>query len=232
MLQSPLRAGLSLKKLICAATLLVIVSAKAPAWAGTILDLSIGNRGVFAYSAGERHPRFWGGAIKVGELMYGNNDLSIFRGRLSFSSGSFLRSSGSSLFWGAGGKLSVSGCVDLDHGRKCDNGDFNGTLMTGKFLDAELINRNGKEILEAQIVDQINPQLAALLHLSSAPHTGELELMLVQLRDGRWWVRDGVQGGLLKNNPTVPETSSIWLLGAGLVGLAVACYGTMVRKDA
>jgi hypothetical protein len=232
MLQLPSRAGSNLERTICAAALLVIIAAGAPARAGTILELSIGSGGAFNYGAGEHHPRFWAGGIRVGELVSGAEVVPILRGRLAFSSGTFLHSGGGNFFWGSGGSLSFNGCADFNHDRKCDGGDFKGTLMTGKFLNTELIQRNGKEILEAEIVDQLNPQLAALLHLPSTTYTGRLELTLAQLRSGRWWVRDKVQSGSLQDYGTVPEPSSIWLLGASLACWAGARFATAVGKDA
>jgi hypothetical protein len=220
-----LPSGWKLNSTVCAMTFLLIVSASRPARAGTILDLSIGSGGVVAYGQGEHHPRLWGSGIKVSDLTYGANILPILRGQLSFSGGTFAGSNGNSWLWGPGGSLSVTGCVDLNRDHKCGQGDFKGKLLTGTFLNAEVIKQNGKEILEAQIVDQINPQLAALLHLRSATYRGELELVLGTLRHGRWWTHDAVQGGLLKDFGNVPEPSSIWLLGACLLCLGVRRFG-------
>jgi len=92
--------------------------------------------------------------------------------------------------------------------------------MTGSFLDAKLVELKGKEVLEAQIVDQLNPQLAALLHLPvGTSYTGDFELTLASL-GGRGWVRYGVEGGSLKDCRNVPEPASILMLGASLIGLA------------
>src|SRR5271166_238616 len=209
-------AGRNLKGITCAAALQLMFSASVPAAAGTILDLSMGGRGVVAIGVGERHPRLHGASIRVHELTYGASSFRMLWGHLTFSGGGFASSNGSSYFWGPGGSLSVVGCIDLNHDGKFDKGDFRGTLMTGSFLNAELVDRNGKEILEARIVDQLNTQLAALLHLNNTSHTGELELTLAQLSHDRWWVHDGVQGGYLQDYGSVPEPSSILLLGASL----------------
>ncbi len=99
-----------------------------------------------------------------------------------------------------------------------------GILFTGTFLDAKIVDVNGTEMLEAQVKDQINPQLAALLHLSSTPYVGQLDLKLSSLRSNRWWTCDTVQGGSLVDG-NVPEPSSIWLLGSSLLGLGGIRFG-------
>lgn len=216
------KANWNLKTIVCSAIFLVTISACVPAWAGPMLDFSIGHYGSVVYAPNEKHhPGIWGSRIVVADLMYGANITNILSGRLGFAVGPLVNFSGNNSLWGAGGELSVTGCADLNHDGKCDKGDFRGSLMTGSFLDAKIVERNGKEVLEAQIVDQLNPQLAALLHLSSRSYTGELELTLTQLSHSCWRVRDGVYGGFLKDFGTVPEASSIWLLGASLLYFAV-----------
>jgi hypothetical protein len=155
-------------------------------------------------------------------MIYGSNALPMLGGRLTFASGNFVGSSAAGWFWGAGGNLAVKGCADLNHDGRCGSGDFKGTLMTGSFVDEKLINLNGKEVLEAQIVDQINPQLATLLHLSNTTYSGQLDLMLTSIGGG--WVRYAVDSGSLTDCRTVPETSSFLLLGVGLVGLALISF--------
>ena len=197
------------KTILIAATFLIVACANEPAWAGTILDLSIGSGGIFGYATGERAPRFYGAGVEVKNMTFGARELSLIKGRLNFSDKNFLSSSSGNYFWGPGGTLSVTGTLD----------GFKGTLFTGTFLSAEVVNVNGKEMLEAQVRDQINPQLAALLHLSSTTYTGQLDLLLSSFQSGRWWTRDRIQGGSLIDG-NVPEPSSIWLLGATLCCLA------------
>jgi hypothetical protein len=217
-----------LKRVISATALLIIVLVSASSWAGTIMNLPIKGGGIFAYGAGERIPRFYAHGIRVGDLSYGSNTLPILGGRLGFSGGTFLGSSGNDFFWGAGGSISVKGCADLNHDGKCGSGDFKGTLITGKFLSAELIMKNGKEFLEAQISDQLNPQLAALLNLPDTTYHGKIELLLTRLGNGKWWVHDRVQGGFLNNYGTIPEAPSLWMLGASLVVLGVGRFSWRV----
>jgi hypothetical protein len=148
----------------------------------------------------------------------------MLNGRLVFSAGNFIRSSGGSWVWGSGGSLVIKGWVDLNNDGKRDKGDFGGTLMTGSFLNAELFQRNGTAILEAGVVDQVNPQLAALLHLSASSFTEQLELSLGNVSaKSRRWMRGEVEDGYLReerSGQTVPEASSILMLGAGLVSFA------------
>lgn len=227
MLQLLSRAGRDLHLAGCIIALFILIVACAPAWAGNILDLPVKGGGIFSYGAGELSPRFYGRGIRVGDLSYGGT-LPILRGRLDFSGGNFLHSSGKSWFWGPGGSISVRGCADLNHDGRCGSGDFKGTLITGTFLDTEVITQNGKEILEAQIVDQINPQLATLLHLSNSTYRGELELLLANFGRNRWWVHDRIQGGFLRSSGTIPEPPSIWLLGASLVCLGASRFARVL----
>lgn len=228
MLKLPSRAVWSSKRTLWAATIFVTVCASVPAWAGPLLEIPIGSGGTFTHGIGRPHSQFWGSAIRANELMYGANIMPILRGRLSFVDRTFVGSNSGTLFWGLGGNITFRGCADLNGDGKCNKGDLRGILMTGSFLDAKLIERNGRDILQARIVDQLNPQLAQALHLPSTSYTGELELMLVRLRNGNWRVRDGVQGGFLKGG-TVPEPSSLWLLGASFLGLAAWRLGQILR---
>jgi len=91
--------------------------------------------------------------------------------------------------------------------------------MTGSFLTSELVNENGKEVLEAQLVVHLAPQLAALLDLSHLSSKGELELVLLRVKGNCPGLRYTVQRGFLEDFPTVPEPASIVLLGASLAAL-------------
>jgi hypothetical protein len=207
------KAGVS-----CALTLLAIVCLNMPAAAGPVLKEPITSGGIVRYEDRGNHHRILGSGIKLGDLAFGGDVLRLFGSQLSFSGGKFLDSNQGNSFWGAGGQLSLKGCADLNGDSKCGKGDFRGTLMTASFLSLELVNKNGQEVLEATIIEHLSPQLAALLKLSSTTQTGELELTLASLSNGKWWARDTVEGGFL-GSQAVPETSTILLLGVSLAFL-------------
>jgi hypothetical protein len=204
------KAGVS-----CALTLLAIVCLNIPAVAGPVLKFPLTSGGIVRHEDQGNHHRILGAGIKLGDLVFAGDVLHLFGSQLSFSGGKFLNSNQGNLSWGAGGHLSLNGCADLNHDSKCDKGDFRGTLMTASFLSLELVDKNGQEVLEAKIIEHLSPQLAALLHLSSTTQTGELELTLASLSNGKWWVRDSVVSGSL-GSQAVPETASILLLAASL----------------
>lgn len=232
LLPLPARVGPSLKRKIYAAILLLVVFASASAFAGKIPGFLVGNGGIVEYEFGGHHPRLYGSGIRVQELMYGPRVFPMLLGRLTFSGGSFMRSDNSSYLWGPGGRLSVTGCVDINHNGKCDSKDFRGKLLTGSFLDARLVDRNGQEFLEAQLVEQINPQLAALLHLTQTKYSGAMEFTLTELSHGHWWAHDHVQGGFLNGHGNnIPEASSIWLLSTSLACWTAIGWGCRRRKS-
>jgi len=217
------RPLLDLKKRTWIVSILFATCCAVPGWAGTILELQIGSGGTVTYGIGSHHRPIHGRGIRVSDLRCGAGIMPILMGRLVFNGGSFVGSHAGNWFWGPGGNLSVRGCVDLNQDAKCNKGDFKGTLATGSFLSAQVVERKGKEVLIAHIVDQLNPQLAALLNLPDTSYTGVLQLVLVRLEgcNSRWIVRDGVQGGFLSNSSAVAEPSSIVLLGASLASLAI-----------
>ena len=219
MLGLPVEAVRGLKSTMRAAALILVVAASLPAWAGAILDWSIEGGGVVQYEFRGDHHRFTGRGIRVGGLTYGGQSLSLLGGRLGFSLGPFVGSNGDGSMFGPGGKLNIRGCADVNHDGKCGTGDFKGTLLTGSFLDAELVERNGKDVLIAHLISQLNPELAALLNLPNIDYKGELEFVLGNLGGGRWWIRRTVESGHLTMGHTVTESPSFWLLGASIVGL-------------
>jgi hypothetical protein len=196
-----------------------------PAFAGAIFDFPISSGGSFNLEVRNHRPRSWGAGIRVKDLKFGSSADAVFGGRLSFSTGAFGRLGGDNISWGAGGRLTIRGCADLNHDGKCDKGDFKGVLLTGKFLHTELIQQNGREVLIAHLIDQLNPQLAAILHLPNSSLPGNLELSMIELQSGRWWTHSGVRSGSLTDYVAVPESSSIWLLGVTLVCCVLLRFG-------
>jgi hypothetical protein len=216
-----------MKKNILVTILFAMTLAKIPASGSSILDLRVGTGGTISYNRKGPRTALRGKGIKITELTYGADALPVI-GRMIFSTGNLTRFDSTEWLFGSGGKITVRGCVDLnlDHDTRCDKGDFKGTLLTGTFLNADVVNENGTKILDAQFLDQINPKLAAFLGMpaTSELFQGELELDF----SGRgipprpiWHSK--VYGGYLQPQ-AAPEPASIFLLGAGLVALGAARF--------
>jgi hypothetical protein len=221
-----------MKKNILVIILFTLALAEIPASASSILDLRVGDRGEINYWRSGPGAALWGFYIKVPDLTYGAEALPV-NGRMFFSTGDLSHFNSTEWFFGSGGKITVSGCVDrnLDHDTKCgDKGDFYGTLLTGTFLNAHIANeKNGTKMMEAQFLDQINPQLAAYLGMptTSKLYKGEMELAFSDRQRAispRSLWRARIYGGYVKPL-AVPEPASIFLLGAGL-----AAFGGMRLK--
>src|SRR5262249_34657175 len=146
-------------------------------WAGTVLDFRVGDNGMVRYGSGKHHSGLRGENIMLSQLFYGSSTVATLMGRLSFRDEGFTTARNGAFLGSAGGTLSVKGCADLNHDAKCDKGDFKGTLLTGSFVSSKVVQEGGKQILIAQIVDRLNPQLAALLGLPVTTYRGQLELL-------------------------------------------------------
>ena len=209
-----LHKALRLISVLCA-----VSAGTAPAWAGAILQLQIGSGGTVSYGRGIRQAGLQGNDIRIRQLNYGVAIIPILLGHLFFHGQGFASSQEGRLLWGPGGSLVVRGCADLNADAKCDRGDIRGTLLTATFVNVQLIQKGSQAILIAQILDQINPQLAARLGLPVTTLRGQLKLLLLQSGCCRGRVRDLVQSGFLDASFAVPEPSSIVFLGAGFIGL-------------
>jgi len=217
---------------------LIINFITVPIWAGTIMELPVGTGGTVNYRTRGPHAVIGGWGIKIGDLSYGLHITPILRGRLLFKDKSFAGSHAGTMSWGAGGTFTIRGCADLNGDSRCGKGDYRGKLMTGSFVSAGLVEQDGKEVLIAKIVDELSPELAALLHLPDIDYSGKLELfMLSSANRSRWCLRDPVQSGLLQNFgpgsvPTVPEPASIVIacLSLVLVGLIRLSSARRLRR--
>jgi len=151
-----LHKALRLISVLCA-----VSAGTAPAWAGAILQLQIGSGGTVSYVRGIRHAGLQGNDIRIRQLNYGMAIIPTLMGHLFFHGQGFASSQEGRLLWGPGGSLVVRGCADLNADAKCDKGDIRGTLLTATFVNVQLIQKGSQATLIAQILDQINPQLAA-----------------------------------------------------------------------
>jgi len=132
---------------------------------------------------------------------------------LSFTTGKLISAKPNEWTFG-GGTIAITGCVDWngdwnrDHAKGCDRRDYRGAILTGTFLDAMVVNEgNGLKTLQASILYEINPSLAQFLGLPVGRLSrGEFDLGIRRTR---------ILSGYL-NGPSVPEPSSLPLLGSGL----------------
>lgn len=211
--------------------LVIMVFPAASARAGSILDLKIERGGNVRYGLDSRHGFIRGNEIRMVSLVAGANYLRLIGGRLEFVTGYGLGSM-HNFSAGRGGNFSISGCADANHDGRCGSGDIKGTLMTGSFLNSELVLQNGKEILQAELVDQLDPRLAAFLHLPDILYLGRLDLMVAAWGEhSRRFVNDRVLSGSLEDFSQVPEPASIFLLAASLVGAGIKCVlGSKERR--
>jgi len=211
------------KRCIRVAAFSLAMLATLPVWAGPIIQLPIRRGGRVTYQPGSHHHVLSGIGIPVDQLILVGGKmptiiLPILMGHLAFTTGIFSSSSVTTMF-GPGGSFVIKGCADLHLDPKCEKGDLRGTLFTGTFLDAQLINKNGKEILEAQLLLQLAPQLAAFFHLPDTKSIAEMELILVKFGGHGHGLQYRVQGGSVQDFPVVPEPASIAIFGGSVLAL-------------
>jgi hypothetical protein len=195
------------------ALLFSLIVAAVPAWAGPVWNVN--DRGTIIYHEG-RGP-VSGFRLSIASLIFGSEDLQVRDGRFAFTTGAMTGvESGDELF-GAGGRFILAGCVKPGgaNGRICGAKDIGGILITGQFLNAKLIQEDGQTILVAELVEHINPALAALLHESTT--TDALLELDLSGSPRKWgWTVDGVDGGSIS---ALSEPASIEIFGGSLIGL-------------
>jgi len=184
--------------------------------AGSI-DVSVGNGGnvVVQTRKGVVHAN----KVDVTQMVFGSSALQVLTGRMRFTIGNETGHQGGDYFFGGGGSLTVTGCVDLNHDsdKKCDRHDFHGTLLTAKFLNAAIVEKAGQYFLQAEVLETIDPRLAALLKLSKDTYLAKLDLALTLIGQNRWALRSSVLSGSLI---TLAEPSSLVLLFCSLIAIA------------
>jgi hypothetical protein len=180
------------------------------AWAGSVIDMPIGNAGKVGYST-QGHVPLEGGGLTINELIYGSKTLQTF-GQLSLITGRRVGQSGDSLLFAPGGGFVIHGCIEA--GGRCEVGNSRSVGVRGTFLSAKLVNENGKLMFIAQFIERLNPVIAAMLGVPIQSR-GTLELLLSNTASCGFTVKD-VEGGSLN---ILSEPSSLATLGSSLFGL-------------
>lgn len=181
-----------------------------PSWAGPLLEVAIGSGGKL-HTGPKKDPNFvWGNARNPGSMIAGTNVFRISKGDIWFDSEiSLLRRH---TFFGPGQQLFLYGSMDPDNdGGAHDRNDAWGVLIAARFLNYRFLERNGKTFLIANLLETINPKLAALLGLRQTTYRATLELQLLQIKTGKQ-VYDVIERGVLTTG-SIPEPPSIVLLG-------------------
>jgi hypothetical protein len=204
-----------------------LVHISAFAWAGSIVDMPIGDAGKVRYRV-HSHTALQGSGVSISELIYGSKKI-VANANLSFTTARGIGQSGDSLLYGPGGEILIRGYVGRDgrrpHGSNRDA--FQGVLMRGTFLNAKLVDDDGKLMLVAKLVERLNPALAAMLGVP-VQSEGTLELLL---SDSRYCgvAVDKVIGGSLN---LLSEPSSLSTLSSSLLVFFLAFgAGVVNRRD-
>lgn len=204
------RLGGNTKIAVRAAIVFAILLVRMPAWAGSILDVNAGDAGTLV---GIHAPRGSGHlaakGLDITQIVSGSDILPVVMGSMTFTSGAINGMKPGERLFGPGGTLSVTGCIQQAGG--CSSSP----LITADFINAMLIEKNGQFFLEAEVLETIDPALAALLNLPKNTYKAELELALVRLGRSRW----EIEGGSLN---IIPEPASIFLASLSLLVMFAA----------
>ena len=153
-------------------------------------------------------------------------------GSLSFTTGNLIGNTSSAWIFAGGGSLIVSGCFDADSDAgACDPQDISGTsLITGTFTGSQQLDSTLSGVAPDGAgltgIATFDPSLASFYGLPSGPYSFVLDFTT----DGAsvtppgaflFGGQDQFGGGTLTLTPltSVPEPSSLLLLGTGLLAL-------------
>jgi hypothetical protein len=188
-----------------------------PSWAGAILVITIDSGGKLHTGPITDPGAVWGNAKNLGSMRTGTNAFRIVKGDMWFDS-QLSFGEHHHLFFTPGQQLLLTGQVDPDHdGGPHDREDVWGTLIAAKLLNYRYMNRNGQTYFVANILETVNPKLAALLGLAKTTYEAKLELQLSRIKDGKQ-IYYAIDGGVLTTG-AIPEPASILLLAIPLVWL-------------
>lgn len=201
------------------AAILVLIAA--PASAGPLLSINMGPGGKVHTGIASDPDAVRGIARDLGSMISGVETFQIMGGNLWFNSAISVGNHHLN-FFAPGQQLLMTGWIDNHHNGIRDSQDVRGTLIAAKLLNYRFLDRNGKTFLIANVLETINPKLAAVLGLDKTTYNATLELQLSQIRTGRYGrqVYDAIEGGVLTTD-AVPEPSSIVLLGIPLLWFGV-----------
>jgi hypothetical protein len=157
-----------------------------------------------------------------------NNNVSfnLLNGVLNFTTGNLVSSNATTWNFGSGANsfITLTGSVDVNNDGIAD---ITGDLMTGQFGAASVTNLSGVfKIAGASFFDFKDPELLALFGLPAVLPNGDPVLYAGNFNisfNAAGTPPDGfrstqVLSGDITNTP-VPEPGTIFLLGAGLIGL-------------
>lgn len=152
-----------------------------PSPAGELLTFTMGPGGTVAYGNGNGNAgQLSGSKIDITQIALGSSTTPISDGRMFFNFGS----SDSLQNSDRGDELVVTGCAGtgLCGKQKADEKDLVRTLITASILDYHIVEKHGETFLVADVVEHVDPRLAAYLKLSKTTFTAQLDLELLQVK--------------------------------------------------
>jgi hypothetical protein len=205
--------------------MLVLSLSPVPALAISILDFSVPNQtavGGISYGGGST-PLVGSGisvssVVGIGTPSDPGNVHACLGCTLAFSTGA----STGSWTWGSGGGSSImlTGTVDLNDNTIADDGGT-GTLLTGSFGTAQVVPLvpGALQLAFSSFTDTKDPVLTAHYGLPTGPYAGSftLQFLASAVPPGSFSSTQITTGNV---SNAIPEASSLFLLGAGLLGLA------------